>query len=178
MLGGVSAPLNDYVVDHLPLSIGLGSKNLTGRGMVDFLHKRFNLTASAAYVLRSNIKLDRTSYYDTEMHYTDEVKMPDAAQYQLRAGYRGKYLLAEALLTNWTTLGGFDITRNNMPFPSNRMNATSAGVQLKYSLKKVPGLELVGGASTTLDGRNMGKAGSFNAGVFYAFYFKRQLQQN
>ena len=173
VLGGYSAPMSDYVVDFLPLSIGLGSKNLIGRGMVDFQHNRINVTASAAYVRRSNIKLDRDSYYDTQFHQTNEVKMPDAAQYQLRAGYRGKYLLAEALLNNWTTLGGFDITRNNMPFPSNRMNVTSVGVQLKYTLKSNTHLSLVGGGSTTIAGRNVGQATAFNAGFFYVFYFKK-----
>ena len=96
-LAGLSTPVSDYVIDFLPMSIGLGSTNLTGRGMVDFNRNRITLTASAAYILRSNVKLDRTSYYDTELHLTDEVKMPDAAQFQLRAGYRGRYLIAEAL---------------------------------------------------------------------------------
>jgi hypothetical protein len=177
-LAGYSAPTTNYVVDHLPLSIGLGTKNLIGRGMVDFLHKRFNVTASAAYVRRSNVSIDRTAYYTTEMHYTNTVQMPDAAQYQLRVGYRGKYLLAEALLNNWTTLGGFDMTRNNMPFPSNRMNVTSAGVQFKYTVTSAPEIALVGGAATTLAGRNAGKATSFNVGAFYALYFKRQTSKN
>lgn len=178
VLGGYSTPLSNYVVDHLPLSIGLGTSNFTGRGMVNFLHKRWNITASAAYVRRSNVSIDRTAYYTTEMHYTNEVGMPDAAQYQLRTGYRGKYLLVEALLNNWTTLGGFDMTRNNMPFPSNRMNMTSAGVQLKYSWKSHPDLSFIAGGATTLAGRNMGKATSFNIGAFYALNCKRQMQQN
>lgn len=177
-LGGYTTPLSGYVVDHLPLSIGLGTKNLIGRGMVDFQHKRWNITASAAYVRRSNVSIDRTAYYTTEMHYTNEVRMPDAAQYQLRAGYRGKYLLAEALLNNWTTLGGFDMTRNNMPFPSNRMNMTSVGVQLKYSWKSHPDLSFIAGGATTLAGRNMGKATSFNIGAFYALNCKNQMQRN
>jgi hypothetical protein len=173
LLGGYATPTNRYVIDHLPLSVGLGTKSWIGRGMIDFQHKKINVTASAAYHRRSNVKLDRTSYYDTEMHYTNEVRMPDAAQFQLRAGYRGRYLLAEALLSQWTTLGGFDITRNNMPFPSNRMNATSVGMQVKYTLKSNTHLSLIGGAGTTVAGRNMGKATAFNAGVFYAFYFKK-----
>lgn len=173
LLGGVSAPSNNYTIDLLPVSIGLGSKNAVGRGMVDFLHKRINVTVSAAYVRRSNVKLDRTSYYDTQIHLTNEIKMPNAAQYQLRAGYRGKYLLAEALLNNWTTLGGFDITRNNMPFPSNRMNATSVGVALKYTMKSNTHLSFVGGGSHTVAGRNTGQANAFNVGAFYAFYFKK-----
>jgi hypothetical protein len=103
--------------------------------------------------------------------------MPDAAQYQLRAGYRGKYLLAEALLTNWTTLGGFDITRNNMPFPSNRMNATTIGFALKYTVRSYTHLSLIAGSNYTIAGRNMGQATSYNAGIFYAFYFKQHQQQ-
>ncbi|RYZ50704.1 MAG: hypothetical protein EOO14_18915, partial [Chitinophagaceae bacterium] len=173
LIGGISAPLSNYVVDHLPLSIGMGSTSFLGRGMVDFQHKRLNVTASAAYVRRNNVEIDRTAYYDTEMHYTNKIEMPDAAQYQLRAGYRGKYLLAEALLNNFTTLGGFDMTRNNMPFPSNRMNATNVGLQLKYTLKSMTNLSLLAGATTTIAGRNMGQANSFNVGAFYAFYFKK-----
>lgn len=171
-IGGFSTPLTNYQVDYLPLTIGLGTTNFIARGMVDFDRNRFTITGSATYVRRSNVKIDRTSYFDTEAHLTNEVKMPNAAQFQLRTGYRGKYLIAEALLTNWTTLGGFDITRNNMPFPSNRMNATTAGVNLKYTLKNYTHLSLVAGGNYTLSGRNMGQSTAVNAGVFYAFYLK------
>lgn len=172
-IGGFSTPLSNYVIDFLPLSIGLGSTNFTARGMIDFQHKKLNITGSASYIRRSNVQLDRDTYYDTEQHFTNEVKMPDAAFYQLRTGYRGKYLLAEALLSNWTTLGGFDITRNNMPFPSNRMNATTVGVNIKYTLKNLTNLSLLFGGQHTLAGRNMGMSNSVSAGAFYAFYFKK-----
>ena len=175
VIGGYTTPLADYVIDFMPLSIGLGSTNLTGRAMIDYNYNRFTITGSAAYILRGNVTLDRTAYYDTELHLTDEVKMPDAAQYQLRTGYRGKYLIAEALLTNRTTLGGFDITRNNMPFPSNRMNATSLGVHLKYTLKNFTPLSFLAGANTTLSGRNMGQATGFNAGAFYVLSFAKKV---
>jgi hypothetical protein len=173
-IGGISTPLSDYVIDYLPLSIGLGSTNLTARGMVDFIQDRISITGSAAYVLRSNVTLDRNAYFDTELRHTNEVQMPDAAQFQLRTGYRGRYLIAEALLTNWTTLGGFDITRNNMPFPSNRMNATTAGLYVKYTVKKHTNLSVLGSANFTVAGRNMGQADAYSAGIFYAFYFGGQ----
>jgi hypothetical protein len=171
-IGGFSTPVSDYVIDFLPLSIGLGSTNLTGRVIADYQRGKFTVTGSAAYIWRSNVKLDRDSYYDTQLHLTNEVEMPNAANYQLRTGYRGKYLLAEALLTNWTTLGGFDITRNNMPFPSNRMNATNVGAQFKYTLPRIPGLSILAGGNYTVAGRNAGQTVSFNAGAFFAFYFK------
>lgn len=176
LLGGLSTPLTDYVIDFLPMSIGMGSTNLTAKGMIDYQWKRFTITGSAAFIRRGNVKLDRDSYYDTQLHLTNEVKMPNAAQYQLRTGYRGKYLLAEALLTNWTTLGGFDITKNNMPFPSNRMNATMVGVNLKYTLKQFTNLSLLGGANYTIAGRNMGQATAYNVGAFYAFYFGKRIK--
>jgi hypothetical protein len=170
-IGGLSTPLSDYVIDFLPLSIGLGSTNLTGRFMADYSINRISVTGSAAYIYRSNVKIDRTSYYDTQLHLTNEVNMPDQAQFQLRAGYRGKFLIAEAMVTNMTTLGGFDITRNNMPFPSNRMNMTSIGLGLKYTLPKFTNLALVAGGDHVLMGRNVGQTTSFHVGAFYAFYF-------
>lgn len=174
LLGGFSTPLTNYVIDFLPLSIGLGSTNLTGRAMLDYQRGRFTVTGSAAYIRRSNVKLDRSSYFDTELRLTNEVQMPDAEQYQLRTGYRGKYLLAEAVLSNWTTKGGFDISRNNAPFPSNRMNATMIGASFKYTLPVHTNLSFLAGTNYTIAGRNMGQATAFNVGAFYAFYFKKE----
>lgn len=170
LLGGFSTPLSGYTADFLPMSIGLGSTNLLARGMADYRRGRFTVTGSAAYIRRSNVRLDRDAYYDTELHLTSEVRMPNAAEFQLRTGYRGRYLIAEALLTQMNTLGGFDITKNNMPFPSNRMNATVAGAEIKYSLPPLPNLSLYGGGHLTLVGRNMGQSRAFEAGLLYAFY--------
>jgi hypothetical protein len=170
-LGGFSTPLSDYVIDMLPMSIGLGATTLSGRLMVDYQYKKFSVTGSATYVGRSNVTLDRDSYFDTELRQTNEVKMPDAMQFQLRAGFRGKYLLAEALLSNWTTLGGFDITHNNVPFPSNRMNSTAAGFNLKYTLPFFTSLSVLGGMNYTVAGRNVGQSLAINTGLFYGFYF-------
>lgn len=178
VVGGFSTPLTNYQIDYLPLTIGLGSTNLISRGMVEFQHRKFIVSGSATYIWRSNVKIDRTSYYDTRQHITNEVQMPDASQYQLRTGYRGKYLLAEALVTNWTTLGGFDITRNNMPFPSNRMNMTTIGASFKYTLKQDTHLSLLAGANYTVAGRNVGQASAFNVGAFYAFYLNKKSQTN
>ena len=178
LIEGFSTPLTNYQVDYLPLTIGLGTTNTISRAMIDFQHRRFTITASAAYVWRSNVKIDRSAYYDTQLNLTNEVKIPDAMQYQLRTGWRGKYLLAEALLTNWTTLGGFDITKNNMPFPSNRMNYTNVGASVKYTLKQYTQLSLLAGTNFTVAGRNVGQTRAFNVGAFYAFYFKKPLQTN
>lgn len=166
-IGGYATPLSGYTPDFLPMSIGLASRNVSLRGIADVEWKKWFATVSATYVRRSNITIDREAYYTTEMHYSNEVQMPDAAQYNLRAGYRSHMLIAELLVGNWTTLGGFDITKNNMPFPSNRMNMTTAGFNFKYEIAPVSGLSVTGGAGYTIAGRNVGQATAYNIGLFY-----------
>lgn len=175
-IGGVSFPLTNYVADFLPLSIGLRSTTATGRLMVDYERSGLFATASGSYVWRNNIKIDRPSYYTTELHNTNEVEMPDGASYNVRLGYRNHRVIAEAVLNGWYTLGGFDITRNNMPFPSNRMNATTAGVNVKYVLPPLPQLSIVVGGNTTLAGRNMGKATTVYGSFFYVFNLEKKTK--
>lgn len=170
-IGGVSFPLTDYVADYLPLSIGLRSKTASARLMADFQQGNLFATGSATYVFRDNIEIDRTSYYTTEMHYTNEVEMPDGANFNFRAGFRNHRMIAEAVVNNWTTLGGFDITRNNMPFPSNKMNATMIGINLKYVIPSLPQLSIVTGGNATVAGRNMGQATNVYGSFFYVFDF-------
>ena len=72
--------------------------------MADYQRNNLFATGSATYVYRDNIEIDRTSYYTTEMHYTNEVEMPDGANFNFRAGFRNHGLIAEAVVNNWTTL--------------------------------------------------------------------------
>ena len=166
-IGRVSTPLTNYVADFLPMSIGLRSKTAGIRGLADYQHGKYFLSASAAYTYRSNIDIDRNAYYTTEMHYTSEVKMHDAASFNIRAGYRSKHWVAEGVFDKMNTLGGFDIRKNDMPFPSNKMNATRVGANFKHTLRAVRGLEITGGAMYTIAGRNVGQSTTINAGVFY-----------
>lgn len=172
-LGSFSTPLTNYSPDFLPLSIGMGSTNLTARAMADYQYKRFTVTGHAAYIWRSNITIDRDAYYTDRLHLTNEVQMPHMANFQVRAGYRGKYLITEAIYNRMATLGGFDITRNNMPFPSNQMNASTVGIYAKYTLPFHTHLELLANASYTVSGRNVGQATTVGGGIFYVFYFHK-----
>lgn len=175
--GGFSLPASNYTADFLPMSIGLESKTLSLRAMADYQRGSWFATLSGTYIRRSNVELDRDAYYTTEMHYTNEVRMPDAFSFNFRAGYRNKGLIAEAFLDDWITSGGFDITRNNMPFPSNRMNATRIGFNFKYDMPFHPQLSLTGNAFTTVAGRNMGQASGFNAGVFYVLDLSKKAKK-
>lgn len=173
-IGGVSFPLGNYTPDLLPVSIGLRSKTASLRLMLDYQLGDFFVTGSYTQVFRDNITLDRNSYFTTHLIQSSEVEMPDASNLQFRAGYRSAKLIAEAVLNRWTTLGGFDITRNNMPFPSNRMNATTLGVNFKYVVTADHALSLIGGYNRAISGRNMGQASTFNAGVFYIIEFTKK----
>jgi hypothetical protein len=172
-VGGFSTPLSGYSGDYLPLGIGLHSTNLTGRLIADIQHGDFFATVSGTYVYRNNVTINRSTYYTTEMHYTNEVKMPDMASFQFRTGYRTMRWIAEAVVDNSNTLGGFDIRRNDMPFPSNKMNWTSGGVNLKYNFKKTPGLSVIGGGNYVLNGRNVGQSTQYYGGIFYIINFAK-----
>lgn len=176
-IGGVSVPVSDYTPDLLPLSIGLRSKTLSLRAMADYQIGSWFATASATYVVRDKVTLDRESYYTTQLHNTNEVSMPDASTVNIRAGYRTGRLIAEAVWNKWTTLGGFDITRNNMPFVSNRMNASMLGINMKYNLKKIEGLSLIANGNITLSGRNMGQASTLGGGAFYIIDFSSKKKK-
>ena len=178
-LGGLSAPISDYPADYLPLSIGLKSKTASLRLMGDYQRGRFFTTLSGAYVKRANVTIDRNSYYTTEIHYTNEVEMPNAISINYRIGYRSNRLIAEAILDNWVTQsGGFDITTNNMPFLSNTMNALKIGVNTKYTLKKVPALSIIGGYNFVTKGRNVGQSNTFYGGLFYVVNLKKTVQED
>jgi hypothetical protein len=168
-----SIPLSNYEADYLPLSIGLHSKNIALRGLLNYQTGRFFVAGAGQYIRRSNITIDRNSYYTTELHYTNEVEMPNVTNFLVSSGYRSLKFNAEAVLTKVTTLGGFDIRKNDMPFPSNKMNSTIAGVILKYSFQSISGLELTGGGNYVLKGRNVGQTRTFYGGVYYVFNTKK-----
>jgi hypothetical protein len=100
--------------------------------------------------------------------------MPDAISVNFRVGYRSDRLIAEFVIDNWVTQsGGFDITKNNMPFPSNTMNAIRYGLSSKYTFKNLPELSLVGGYNYVAEGRNVGQSNSFYGGIFYVINFNK-----
>lgn len=171
LVGGFSTPLSNYAVDFLPLSIGLGTTNLLGRAILHYQLGSFFVRASGAYIWRSNTKLDRTAYYTTSQHNTNEVEMPDLATFNGSIGYHKKYVIAEAMVDNMTTLGGFDMRKNDAPFPSNRMNSTDLAVHVKYTLPFYTHVSIDAVGSHVLTGRNVGQATGFMIGAYYVFDF-------
>ncbi len=166
-VGGFSTPLTNYENDFLPMSIGLGSTNLSGRLTVDYQQGIFFSTISSAYVWRSDVTVDRTSYYTDHIVYSDKVDMPNVLNSNLFIGIRNKGLTAQFQVLNMYTFGGYDIRPNDMPFVSNQMNMTSLGGHVKYFLPFAPNLEVIGGADFVVAGRNVGQSQTYTAGLYY-----------
>lgn len=177
-LVGGSVPLTNYLADYLPLSIGLHSRTLSGRVIADYQYGHFFVTGVGTYTWRSNITIDEQSYYTTTFHETNQVQMPNAASWLLRAGYRSKRWIIEGLLADMITQGGFDIRKNDMPFPSNRMDALTAGAHVKYEFHSKPlkGLSLTADGNYAVAGRNVGQATTVEGGVFYIFDFAKKTK--
>lgn len=166
-VGGFSTPLTNYENDFMPMSIGLGTTNLSGRLTVDYQQGIFFSTLSSAFVWRSDVTIDRTSYYTDHIIYSDKVDVPNVLNSNLFVGIRNKGLTAQIQLLNMYTFGGFDIRKNDMPFVSNQMNMTSLGGHVKYFLPFAPNLEVIGGADFVIAGRNVGQSQTYTAGLYY-----------
>jgi hypothetical protein len=167
-IGSYTTPLSNYPADYLPLSLGLRSKTTSLRLMADYQIKKWFVTNSLSYSHRANIKIDREVYYTNQMNYSNIVDMPNQINYNFRMGYRSHQLISELIYDSTVTQkGGFDMTLNNMPFPSNTMNGSMIGTHNKYTFKSYPALSLVGGYSHVINGRNIGQSNTIYGGLFY-----------
>ena len=175
-LGGFSFPTTNYTPDFLPLSIGLGSRNIYYRLTSSVTYNKvWFATLSGAYTWRSNIHLARPSYYTNgQLYYTNEVQMPNVFDFIFRAGYHVDRLHAELYYTQQNTLGGGDIRRQDMPVASNHMNAIKGGVSLMYAPKLLPNIQLRAWSNYTFAGRNVGQSITVVAGAMYMLNFSKQ----
>ncbi|GJG87229.1 hypothetical protein tb265_24100 [Gemmatimonadetes bacterium T265] len=168
---GVGVPTSNYTVDFMPMSIGSGSRRAFGRAVLHLQDRAgWYVEGAAGHTWRSNVRLDRPAYYtDGHLYSTDEVEMPDVADYTAAAGYqRGRVCVPLALVTQ-RTLGGGDIRRQDMPFVSNRMNFTQLRAHAMYDLRVPSSVILDLGVMHTLSGRNVGRSTALTGGFAYAF---------
>jgi hypothetical protein len=171
-VAAAAAPTSDYTPDFLPMSIGLHSKRLTARGAAHLQDRTgWFFDGYAERQFRSNVKLDRSSYYTNgQLFESNEVAMPDVAQYRATLGWQSGPWCIPVGFTEQRTLGGGDIRRQDMPFVSNRMNYTTAHAELMYFLPGVSNLRLDLGAAHTLRGRNVGQSTMIMTGFTYALH--------
>lgn len=175
-VGVVSTPLSNYVIDYLPLAIGLGATSVSGRLTAHYkLNQGWYANASAAYIWRSNVSLDRPSYYsDGNIYFTNQVWMPNQILAMYSIGYHKNALQTEINLTQQNTLGGGDIRKQDMPFVSNRMNFLNLGALVMYYLPKPKNLAIRAQLSYTLNGVNMGQSTTITGGLLYTLHFAKK----
>lgn len=178
-VGSFSTPLTNYVIDFLPLSIGLGSTTVSGRLTANYkLANGWYVNASTGYIWRSNVSLDRPSYFsDGTIYYTNQVWMPNQIMGIYSIGYHKNALQTEINISHQNTLGGGDIRKQDMPFVSNRMNFLKLGAVAMYYLPKPKNLAVRGQISYTLDGLNVGQSISLMGGLLYTFHFAKKDNQ-
>lgn len=171
--GGLSTPVSNYVPDFLPFSIGLQSKTASLRGILHFsLKNGLYATAQGGHTWRSDMTTDREAYlFHDELIYSNEVPVPNMVDASGRLGFLNKKIQAELWYEYFTGLSGDDIRYNDMPFPSNKMRAASAGFFAKYYFGH---LAVSASASQVLSGRNVGQGTTVTGGIFYFFAFSKK----
>ena len=171
---GGSIPISNYIPDFLPLSIGLQTKTATARIIANYMNKSgIYVTAHASYVFRSNIHVDRDAYQaNNKVYNTNEVRVPNATDVSARLGWMKNQsrIQTELFIERFACVGGDNIRRNDMPFPSNNMQMTSAGFYSKFQPKNL-GINLRG--AKVLEGLNVGQSTSYSIGILYLINAKK-----
>lgn len=165
---GGSIPVGGYVAEFLPMSIGLGAKTATGRLIASYYHKSgIYLAGHASYMLRSSVKIDKDAYQaDNRLYNSNTVSVPNATDSRLALGFSKKGLIAEAFIDGFTCIGGDNIRRNDMPFITNNMRATSVGGYAKYQPKNIG---INARVAYVTKGLNVGQSLSYSVGLMYQF---------
>jgi hypothetical protein len=168
-----ATPMSDYTPDFLPLSIGLASRRVAARLTGHFRHRKgWFMNSSAAYTWRDGVQLDRPYFYtDGRLTFSDRVQMPSLFEHSLSSGYIRGDLVLSGSFSQQRTQGGGDIRRQDMPFVSNRMNFSRAGLWAKVPLPKHRDLSVVAGYSYVLNGRNVGQSSTVIVGLMYLVHF-------
>ena len=168
-------PLSDYNIELLPLSIGTGSTRLSGRFTANLeTGPSWYVNGSTAYTWRSHTSLDRPYFFtDGKFVTSDQVDMPNVFDYVAHVGFMRNGLNTHVSLSQQQTLGGGDIRRQDMPFPSNRMNFIKLGGMVMYPVPKLRALAFQASYAYTATGRNVGQGRSFATGLLYTFNSRR-----
>ena len=168
LAGGVSTPITDYVPDFMPMSIGLQCRTATGRVILHYIHKSgMYFTGHGSYTYRSNIKLDRDAYQaDGRVFNTNEVRVPNATDAAARLGFlsKGQKVQVEGFVEQFSCVGGDNIRRNDMPFPTNNMRMVSVGGYAKFQPKRL-GVNVR--FTKVTSGLNVGQSTSYMVGLLY-----------
>ncbi|OIN59441.1 hypothetical protein [Arsenicibacter rosenii] len=168
-LAGGSLPVSKYVPDFMPMSIGMQCRTASGRLLLNYTHPKTGLyvTTHGTLTWRSNISVDRDAYKSGDKVYnTREVNVPNTYDIAARLGILRKKWQTEVWGEHGACLSGDYIARNDMPFPTNNMQATTIGWYGKFQPKNIGLNARVG---YVIDGVNAGQSTSYMLGFLYQF---------
>jgi hypothetical protein len=172
-VAGFSTPVSNYLSDYRPYSIGSGTNQLSLRGILQYeFRSGLYGRVSGAYLWRGQTEAERDYYYNNGSYYTAWMDVPSAWNVDLVAGaWLFDYALRlEAVYTGLRSTTGDDIRAYNAPQPTNKVNFDQLSLTGQYYFKNgLKGLGLLASFSHTLNGRNVGKATGFGAGLTYQF---------
>lgn len=165
---GLSIPTHKYVADFLPMSIGLGSKTATGRLIANYTHgSGLYVNTHASYIARGTLKIDKDAYqFNNKVINSNIVSVPDAIDAGARLGYWKNGIQAELFAERFACVSGDNIRRNDMPFPTNNMQATNIGFYAKYQPKNIGANFRI---NKTINGLNVGESIQYSVGVLFQF---------
>ncbi|GAB3489872.1 hypothetical protein GCM10027341_00780 [Spirosoma knui] len=159
-------PLENYVTDGL-VTIGRGSRNIDGRTMLHLKAGIFFLTGQYGYIRRGQVTLDRiVNYYDPSQlnpNSGSKANVPDVADLVIRSGLATKHFYVDGWFQQQTPYNEGTNIGPGIPFPTNAVGFTRAGATLYIPIVKKFGF--MGTYSTTLGGRNIGKATRLSGGI-------------
>ncbi|MCX6214236.1 hypothetical protein [Spirosoma sp.] len=170
---GGSVPLGNYVPSFLPMSIGLQCRTVTGRLLLNYRERKTGLyiTAHGSYGWRGNTRIDQDAYQANDRVYnTNEVQVPNTYDAAVRLGILRKGIQTEFWAERTACLNGDNIRRNDMPFPTNNMQATSVGWYAKVQPHNIGVNARIG---YVVDGMNVGQSTSYMLGLLYQINFKK-----
>jgi hypothetical protein len=150
----------------MPLSIGMQSNTLFGRGILYYtLPANLALTVHGTYTARSNVKVDREMYYSDRGYFTNEMIMPDVVNFGGKFGHYSYRWQLEATYDQQITQGNIDIRRNDMPGLCNKFDFTKVGFIAAYRIPQAKDLQIMITGSRVVAGRNVGESTNFSIGL-------------
>jgi hypothetical protein len=170
---GGSIPVGNYVPNFMPMSIGMQCRTFTGRLMANYKEPRTGLylTAYGSYGWRSNSRIDQDAYQaDDRVYNTNQVKVPNTYDAAVRLGVQRKGWQTDVWAERVACLNGDNIRRNDMPFLTNNMQATSVGWYAKVQPRNIGINARVG---YVIDGLNVGQSTSYMLGLLYQINVKK-----
>lgn len=151
---GIQTPLGNYQVEEsLQSIIAIGNKST-----------QVNSYILAMYKLKCGLFINGQLGYSLR-----STAVPDAFLSEVKVGYAAKHFYVDVFSATQISTSGVDILKEGFTgsFPATKVNSTKIGVNLYVPIVKSFGVS--GGASSYVDGRNLGQATGYYGAVIYSF---------